>query len=548
MTNSDTDDHPGPSMGQTITSLKQAIWNRRPILEKIMRLHGQEKLSNFTKYFLSINSHPQLDARRSELVSVAKEIISQRLGKTIGDEVARQLEAYPLVSTTDHHGPIDHPFFVNSNIIMALSFLQKKINVLKHLVVFSFSSISLNNASAYARGILFHGGINGTNNLIRLPFFPDKEKMGVVYKSRPFNATDIQRAHLDLDKRMSQGNITPERCNHVHQIIDELIATPAIIATPDLLTQITKLNYELWPFMFHPTHEAVDANQGAIPNLVYLDIETLASTLLIRYHLHNSRSPIYRMLFDSKMRERAMELFDGIHGAHTRQNNLGTTFFWALNENNHRKQLELRDGRLFSENSDTGISISPEPINRALAEKRIFPNMILCYLIISLYYGMKCLGGFSQVNDLTQTKMAWQQLLREKGEITEAEAVEPVQTAAFGGDGLVLSYLSTPTGSIVPATGIDMILENIDTRLEEFQSLAHSITVEEMMYSMLPEMYTVLYAAQERDTTMQALTPELILKSTGLHAKLVKISQNHSASPFFLKRQSKVQPEPSMAT
>ena len=93
--------------------------------------------------------------------------------------------------------------------------------------------------------------------------------------------------------------------------------------------------------------------------------------------------------------------------------------------------------------------------------------------MVSLYYGMKCLGGFCQVHDLTIMKVAWASLLREIGENGEADALEPVQTKELGGDGLVLSYMKTLTNELVPATGIDMLIEpNGDQSYEHYLALS----------------------------------------------------------------------------
>ena len=99
--------------------IKEAIWKRRPILGKIMRSHGDDKLYDYARGFIDINPTPVLDPRKPELVGVAQELIARRLGAEVGEKVARQLTKFSLVSTADHHGFIDHPLWVNANIISA---------------------------------------------------------------------------------------------------------------------------------------------------------------------------------------------------------------------------------------------------------------------------------------------------------------------------------------------------------------------------------------------------------------------------------------------
>ncbi len=142
--------------------------------------------------------------------------------------------------------------------------------------------------------------------------------------------------------------------------------------------------------------------------------------------------------------------------------------------------------------------------------------MLLSYLTVSLYYGIKCLGGFCQVHDLTVGKEAWRTFLLEIGETAEAEAVVPVQTKELGGDGLVLSYIRTASKSLVPAMGFDMLLDDGDTSFDRYVRLSKKFTLKEMMDPMLPEMYTVLYPEPERDPALMQTTPEDIMKATKL--------------------------------
>lgn len=126
------------------------------------------------------------------------------------------------------------------------------------------------------------------------------------------------------------------------------------------------------------------------------------------------------------------------------------------------------------------------------------------------------------MNDLTFTKEAWKKLLTEVGEIKESEALTPLQTKEMGGDGMVLAYFKTSPLSLVPATGIDMAIEeDIDTRFEHYVELSKRVTLNEMMNPMLLEIYTVLYASHQRDPQFMKLSPELILQTTGLQKQLV---------------------------
>lgn len=508
-----------------IDALKQAIWKRRPILGEIMTKHGEKILNVYVKDFLDVNPAPGLNGRKQELIKEVGEMTESRLGKSVADRVVRQLTKYPLVSTTDHHGPIDNPFFVNANIISGIPYAERGDPDLSTLIVFSFSGVSVNNGDAYPRGILFHGGVGPTGNLIRLPILPDKLKMGVVYAMRGYTRDDLTKAELELSKKEKAGEIAQGRGEKVRVLMEEYFAREDVLDTPDLNTQVSIINYHLWPRFFHPPVNSADADRGApAPDLIYLEIETLVTRLLLKRHLQDPSSLLYRALFEEQFIRLGSQYFNNIPGAFSKEKGWGTYFFWAMDEKLHRVRLMLSENgqELRSQDNSIVIPWTPAAITEALVQKRIHPSMLLSYLTVSLYYGMKCLGGFCQVNDLTVTKEAWARILQEVGEAEEAQAVVPVQTKELGGDGMVLPYFPTSEGSFVPATGIDMILYEGDTRFEKYIARSRHVTLSEMMNPMLVAMYQVLYTAAERDPELMCVTPEQILRATGLQQKLTE--------------------------
>lgn len=487
-----------------------------------MEKHGNKILHSYAQDFMDVNTSQRLDERKPELIKFASAIVERRLGKKVAQEVSTQLLKFPLVSTTDHHGPIDHPFFVNANIISGIPYAEKKDPDLRYLVVFSFASVSVNNASAFPRGILFHGGVGESGSLIRLPILPDKLKMGVVYSTRAFTREDLTKAEAELEKKEKAGDIVQGRAALIRQVMEEFFARAEVLNAQDLNAQIAIINYHLWPKLFHPPKESQEAPSANVPDLLYIEIETLVADLLRERHLNDASSLMYQVLFDPKYTALVLEHFEKLPGAFSVKDGWGTYFFWGIDDKSHRVKLMLKDGKLQSKEATISIPWTPEGIRTALAEKKILTSMLMCYLMVSLYYGMKCLGGFCQVNDLTMMKEAWVKILRAQGEEEEANAVEPVQTKELGGDGMVLPYFPTATGDFVPATGIDMVLHPGDTSFEKYSARSKLVTLTEMMNPMLPEIYTVLYPVTDRDPRLLSITPEQILRATGLQEKLTQ--------------------------
>ncbi|KKW42798.1 MAG: hypothetical protein UY92_C0003G0004 [Candidatus Magasanikbacteria bacterium GW2011_GWA2_56_11] len=511
----------GTDLLSVFEEMKTHIWQRRPILGEIMRKHAGKTLYDYAKDFTDVNKTPHLDTRKQDLVTVARELVTARLGADVGDAVARQLGRLPLVSTADHHGPITHPFFVNSNIISALPYFDQSGPDLPYLVSFSFASISVNNTS-FPRGLVFHSQDNGAGVLVRLPILPDRLKMSVVYGAPAFADKEIAKAKAQLALKQKSGEIAARRAQRIGEVLDRYFSLPSVLAAPDFAAQVTKINYDLWPAIFHHQPEAATPVRpsGRIPDLIYLEIETLVNELLLRFHLTNSESLLYRLFFDPGHQNLAQRFFNNLPGGFSLENGWGTYFFWAVDQRLHRVRLILKDGELRSDSGEHVIALTPEAIQEALARKQIFPSMALCYLVVSLYYGVKCLGGFSQVNDLTMLKEAWRGFLAAVGEETEAAAVLPVQTKELGGDGMVLAYMGDAEQGLSPATGIDMLIEQSAGRYGHFVELAKKITLSEAMSPLLPDIYNVLYSSPDRRAEFQALSPERILRVLGLDRKL----------------------------
>lgn len=513
---------PANSTLEDVAQIKDAIWNKRPTFGGILDRHGNDSLQKYAKDFLEINSVPDYMAnRREELYAVVHEMASARLSQTVADGLIAQLRKYPFASTTDHHGIVDHPYWINSNILTALPYSEAADDILKYIPVFSFASVSLNNASAYPRGILFHGK-TAVEEMIRLPFLPDKNKMSVVYAMRGFEADDLKRADEYLNARVAAGEIEAERATEVKEFVAKNIGTSDVLSSKRLAEQITKVNYKIWPQFFHgPQTKPGEAALESPADLVYLEIERIITTLLTRHHLKNTHSLIHRIMFGEGAEELAKKYFDGLAGSFSIANKWGTYFFWGMDEKLYRIELELIDGHLVSEKANIRVPFTPEGIAEALEKEIIFPNMFLCYIMTAFYYGFKCLGGFSQVHDLTVIKKSWQEYLRVIGEEPEADAVEPVQTLELSGGGVVLSYQEICDDcGLIPATGIDMYLDRRDTRFSQYLELGKKVTLMEMMMAMLPAIYSVLYSAPIRDERLANISPATIMVATGVDATL----------------------------
>jgi hypothetical protein len=256
------------------------------------------------------------------------------------------------------------------------------------------------------------------------------------------------------------------------------------------------------------------------PDLLYVSQENLAVELLLSRHLVAS-TPIYKILFDPVYESLIDKYFEGIMGAYSRKEKWGTYLFWGVDgEKNFRLHLWRQGNKLVSDDGKFSIELSPAAIREALVNKQIIPSMLLIYLMISLYYGLKCLGGVNQVQYLSRMKDAYIEMQREYGDEESATMCERVQTKEFV-DGPTIAYLSSSSNGAAPANGLDILLYDGGTAWEKLISVAKNITLEESFNPLLPEYYSVMYAEVDRVAELSSITSKEIIQLTGIEKKLV---------------------------
>ena len=59
--------------------------------------------------------------RQEEWLAVFSELLEVRLGRDVAAAVTAQLRELPLVSTADHHAPLDEAYWVNTNLVHSLA-------------------------------------------------------------------------------------------------------------------------------------------------------------------------------------------------------------------------------------------------------------------------------------------------------------------------------------------------------------------------------------------------------------------------------------------
>jgi len=499
------------SFSKNFERLKEAVFCKKPVLREIVEKRGEKLLYEYAREYIDVNLNPPIKQRQDEFLITFRKECSRRLGDRIAESSVRQLEKHYFVSTADHHGPLCHPFFLNSNLLIASPFdAYPAEECLENVIVLANANVSQNNSS-FPRGIQFHSAHDGKTHLHSLAFFPAHSRLCPVYKFRAYTKEDIGRMNDALKEKEQNGEIAKHYSNQVQKIITEIYDTPAALGCNDFCDQVTLTNYHLWKQYFN--------NSKSAPNLVYIDIESISAQLLLDWHLF-SETAIHNILFNEAYVPLLQQYFEGITGTYSEKDQWGTYLFWALPKGEkYRLQLWKRGNELVHPDLSYRVPLTPEGIRDALLRREIIPSTMLAYILLSFYYGLKCLGGFSQVNYLTFMKNAYIKMQVDRGNYRSIEVCARAQTKELVGD-VTVAFMKAPDGNLLPATGIDMLLYGKTNPWKIFVDQTKKITLEEGLNPLMPELYRIIYAEDEQNPDLLSVTPKDISRHTGLIKKV----------------------------
>lgn len=455
----------------TFKDLRDKVLYHTPVFKRIIYEKGDLPLLDFFQEIAG--GKPTVsEVRRAELFTVVKDLVSKYINSKVGEKAIEQLRTRYQVSTTDHHGPITHPFFANSHFVQ--SFINEKY---KHSCIFVFSvgGVSLNNSS-FPRGFFFHD-----QNLEeqRLPFFSLRHRHHPVHGLQRFQGSVTDAILAGVARRRDLSEKTKE---NLKQFLRDVCLSSSLFSARDYSEQITLMNYNLWKKL--PGQENTD--------LIYIEQEDVVANLLLRYHLGHD-TIISRLLTDESWLLAFEKYFDGVIGAFSSKTKHGTMLFWAI-QDGERKQL-IRDGlALVSSDGEYRVSLESAALRSAIFKKEIMPSMALTFIVLSFYYGLSCGGGFLQVSYLTAMKESYRSMLKTVGaDQYEIDGLAAIKTDYFCGE-FVLSTLSDKIKR-APATPLDFLLYSDKNTFARLRNTAMKCTLNDAVDQMMPELYKIVCGA-----------------------------------------------------
>ncbi len=412
--------HP-PELG---AKSRDFVFSKRPLLKTLFQENRQKNLRQFAADNLKSISVPADSSRRNELLESCQKIIEKRLGSDTARGLRDQLQKGYFASTADHHTSLNMALPICSNILLGEG-MKEVFSGDRYVLVLSCSSVSQNNED-FPRGLLFHEKENGVFVQKRAALLPSKNRNSVVYGFRPWNEQEVLEAQKEI----------PANRNDIAGILEDYRAQE-VLESESLCEQITKVNFRLWPKLF--------PRAAAIP--IYLEFEELASQLLQDHHLGRD-SVIFKLMFDDSYGEILKKLVKDFEDF-VRQGSAETHFFWGLSpEKNYRLRLMLEGGKLMTAERDFSVPWNADSLAEALRKKMVMPNMFLVFLVLHLYYGLNCFGGFNQIHYLDAMERTYQK--------SGIDPLSPKTNSVLFHYGLQFLFLKDDHGEVLPINGPDV--------------------------------------------------------------------------------------------
>ncbi len=535
---------PTPSLEQTplspiikknrklLEKMKNKVYEIRPTLREIIEKKGDWTLfqlsssynDDFSDETIPSTNNPYypeqqltkkakqkiLNTRKKEFLSAVKNRTQKLWGKETAKSVYKQLKKYYSVSTNIHQSPITHPGVITHNLLVSLPY-SPSIDI-DNIISLVCANISFDNFS-FPRGLMFHSFANNQILNNQLVFFGRTVDSKPVINHKPYTQESITNIKKRLQELLNEGSITTQSFEKLNSVIDEIYADPKVLECKSYSDQLNLTNYMLWKKI----------TEGKTPkptNLISLEQEAVISDLLLKHHIH-SNTVISKILFDEKYHKSITKNFNGIMGAFNTKKKTGTFLFWGHPKGEkYRVQLWKKGNFLQTSDGKFKVKLTPQAIHKGLEEKELIPNTLLFFTTLSFYYGVKVIGSHNQTTYLTQMKEAFFKVLKQFKDLENIQLLKDVKTKEFSYARPILAFVETPSGELVPATALDLLLYGHDKTLEIIHSSANHITVDEALSRILPYLYKAYYPKELQEEKLVNLTPEQIEAVTGLIYKI----------------------------
>lgn len=465
---------PNQRAAEILDSLLDRVRASLPALDRVLTRYQRLSLLDYLRQF-SVKTGDSFQGREP-LFHIVYRYAEPLLGAAVARRAADDLASQPLVLTANHHGVDYYAQTLQARLILALRSISG-LSPARTLPVFACGNIPLNNLT-YPRGLLFYRPPAGqeTEGPCRLPLFPDRLKRAMVGAAPAWDAALLGQARTRLREMARHGKLAPDIALAAQTVLAEDYGSLAPLVLPDYAQQAVVVNRLLWQRLF--------AGGLDPPEMVYLELEHIASELLVRQDLADSHSLAHGVFFDRGLREGVLTALDGVRGCWNRlalgrrfhakpRERLaagapvpcGTVFFWGRDAAGRRIPLDLHTGEsgrtvLYGRDDSgrlTEIPWSPPALADALKARRLYPSLFASFLVLTFARGIPCIGGYFQGEYLPAMQRGLAAALSgTAGYGDVARVVLQVPTDLYL-DGMAAVMSRTGDGGLIPAGPLEII-------------------------------------------------------------------------------------------
>ena len=359
-----------PQMDSIIASLRRM---NRTHLSKVIEKWGNKSLEEYGQLWWQKPIRPP--PLEPELIQAFKETWQQMgWADVLVQQLLQELEQKRVLQTTTHLTPTEGPTFLASHQLATLR--QPKIS---NYLVGAYSGVPFSNAA-------WSGAINyGTKTSLEQILHPSNSLFRQAQSAIIDRVRDGDHPRLSLipgkwRDGLVDRSVIPDRLNELF---------------PDLLPEVLESSF-----------------RSIVPNNSYDNWALSFSEQLTRTVLNNNR--IYFFNLNEAIRKYLISVLkDDSHWLtqlfldpwkikFLEKELVNNWFITEVDKQGKKKveQIHLQNGCFGS--STISIPAEPESIISALNEKRFCPGLILCFWVLTFYNGIRCLGGFEQIEYLAE--------------------------------------------------------------------------------------------------------------------------------------------------
>lgn len=328
----------------------------------------------------------------------------------------------PLISNiVDHQTILNHPILVTTNLIANAHRLIDGTANKEPIVVLTSSIVPLDN-------FFNKGGFQFIGK--KVPLLSNK----YIHQSVCF----MDKQKFAFANRLPDEDFLAEM-EHDLNALD-------YATVEDFNDQMSVADQYLWKRLF------ASEIRDTVPELFYVPTEKIFRNLLPEM-FSDRNSIIYRALFESTFRERALKEFDGVTGCWSKVGK-GTHFFWHPSEKNEAERMELRGNMLVAVKSNFSVELTPQALEPLVREGTLVPGLFVMYGYLCFWAGLKPLTGYGSSAYMTRMKEAWLRALAGVDE-DERARIENLDTKSLIG-GSIGTYARVD-GNVTPQYAFEVI-------------------------------------------------------------------------------------------